>query len=560
MTFLQYYLFANIYILVFWIFYRIWLQKLIYFRSVRIYLNSALVLSSILPLIQFGIADFIGSTNLVTTGQELPLVGIVYKYHLTETLPVTAGNSYNWTRFIVAILISGSIATAFIYTLNLYRIRSVIRKSTEYLRLEKGVKALKSNEVTIPFIYLNRIVIPTKIADKDISQVIKHEVMHYHNAHHFDNMLFSLIHVVFWANPFFLLLRRALKLNHEFQVDQQILSTGVDPVSYKLSLVEYSVGRKLFSLANGLSHTNTKNRLQMMNNNHSKKGKWRFLLLVPTITILFIAFTFAYIQPDASAPLELSDKSPNESLAKLPQDDTLVVEFIDPYDVPEGTTVTFPKNNVIIILLNRGSKIMIAGEELPLQNVEQKIISEYNRILEENTSFETKIYLTKDRAADNIEYQKLVDVISDALFKLRDMHSIRLYGATYNTLPENEKEAIATLIPLRIYGTIPEGYAEQAIPPLFKGEEKDEFMYYIGQNLRYPEAAGEAGITGRVVVQAVIESDGSVGDVNVVKGAHPDLDQEAIRVIKSSPKWTPATKDLKKVQSTVQFAINFALN
>lgn len=298
----------------------------------------------------------------------------------------------------------------------------------------------------------------------------------------------------------------------------------------------------------------------MMNNNHSKKGKWRFLLLVPTITILFIAFTFAYIQPDASAPIELTDKAPYESLAKLPQDDTIRVEFIDPYDVPEGTTVTFPKNNVIIVLMNRDSRIMIDREELPLKSVEQKIISEYNRILEENTSFETKIYLTKDRAADNNAYQKLVDAISDALFKLRDMHSIRLYGATYNTLPENEKEAITTLIPLRIYGTIPEGYTVLAIPPLFKGEEKDEFMYYIGQNLRYPEAAGEAGITGRVVVQAVIESDGSVGDVTVVKGAHPDLDKEAIRVLKSSPKWTPATKDWKKVQSTVQFSINFALN
>ena len=117
MTLIQYYLFANIYILAFWICYRIWLRNLRYFKSIRIYLNSALVLSSLLPFIQFGITDLIGPTSIITTGENLPLVGIIYNYQIGETLPSPNGSTYNWSSIIQVFLIAGSLATALIYAL-----------------------------------------------------------------------------------------------------------------------------------------------------------------------------------------------------------------------------------------------------------------------------------------------------------------------------------------------------------------------------------------------------------------------------------------------------------
>ena len=61
---------------------------------------------------------------------------------------------------------------------------------------------------------------------------------------------------------------------------------------------------------------------------------------------------------------------------------------------------------------------------------------------------------------------KLLDVISSALFKLRDMHSIRLYGGIYNSITESEKEAIEVLVPLRIYGNVPKSRTSQNTPSL----------------------------------------------------------------------------------------------
>ena len=75
--------------------------------------------------------------------------------------------------------------------------------------------------------------------------------------------------------------------------------------------------------------------------------------------------------------------------------------------------------------------------------------------------------------------------------------------------------------------------------PSFRGGGLEAFRQYIKENTRYPEAAAEVGIQGRVQVAFVVEPDGSVGKVRVVRSVDPILDKEAMRVVKSSPKWTP---------------------
>ena len=77
--------------------------------------------------------------------------------------------------------------------------------------------------------------------------------------------------------------------------------------------------------------------------------------------------------------------------------------------------------------------------------------------------------------------------------------------------------------------------------PEFPGGEA-ALMKFINENLRYPAAAIENGIQGRVVVQFVVKKDGSVGDVKVIRGIDPTLDQEAIRVCKTLPKFIPGKR------------------
>ena len=86
-------------------------------------------------------------------------------------------------------------------------------------------------------------------------------------------------------------------------------------------------------------------------------------------------------------------------------------------------------------------------------------------------------------------------------------------------------------------------------------------MEELASNIVYPETAVKAGKTGRVIVQFVVERDGTVGEVKVVRSVHPDLDNEAVRVVKSlSKRFTPGRHQGKTVAVWFTLPINFDLN
>ncbi|MFO7827971.1 MAG: energy transducer TonB [Bacteroidales bacterium] len=95
--------------------------------------------------------------------------------------------------------------------------------------------------------------------------------------------------------------------------------------------------------------------------------------------------------------------------------------------------------------------------------------------------------------------------------------------------------------------------------PTFQGQSSDAFRTYIQQNLRYPTIAQENGISGRVYVQFDISPEGNVTNVNVVRGVDPSLDKEAVRVVKSSPKWNPGKQRGRPVRVRFTFPIVFQL-
>lgn len=89
----------------------------------------------------------------------------------------------------------------------------------------------------------------------------------------------------------------------------------------------------------------------------------------------------------------------------------------------------------------------------------------------------------------------------------------------------------------------------------------DEAMKkYLAENTKYPEPARQNDIEGIVNVSFTVNADGSVGSIKIVRMIDPDLEQEAIRLVKNMPAWTPAEKDGKPVDSTVTVAIPFTLN
>ncbi len=89
--------------------------------------------------------------------------------------------------------------------------------------------------------------------------------------------------------------------------------------------------------------------------------------------------------------------------------------------------------------------------------------------------------------------------------------------------------------------------------PNFNGGGIDEFRIYVAKSLRYPEVAAMKGINGRVFIQFVVDRNGVVQNVEMIRSTDPLLDEEALRVIKDCPRWEPGTKDGKRV--SVQFTM-----
>ena len=82
---------------------------------------------------------------------------------------------------------------------------------------------------------------------------------------------------------------------------------------------------------------------------------------------------------------------------------------------------------------------------------------------------------------------------------------------------------------------------------------------WVYQYLKYPEAALIEGIQGRVVVDFIIDKDGKVTDVRVVKGVSPELDAEAVKVVSASPKWKPGRLAGDKVRVSMNIPVEFRL-
>lgn len=111
-----------------------------------------------------------------------------------------------------------------------------------------------------------------------------------------------------------------------------------------------------------------------------------------------------------------------------------------------------------------------------------------------------------------------------------------------------------------------ESSEEEAIPfaiveekPKFQGGDQNDFTKWVFSNIVYPEIAKENGVQGRVTLQFTVDVDGSVKNVSVLRGVDASLDKEAVRVVQSSPKWTPGKQRNKNVKVRFTFPVIFQL-
>jgi len=195
-----------------------------------------------------------------------------------------------------------------------------------------------------------------------------------------------------------------------------------------------------------------------------------------------------------------------------------------------------------------------------LQPVQPKIVT-HEPVRSDHRSFYAKeipsVFFTSGMYP---EYNSVSDLPSTLDYEDMDRECEYIYnfsvalanGAAPSFTPDNSKsKASDDVVPY---------YDCDTKPTFFRSSDPRAFLSrWVYVYMKYPEYAVENGIQGKVLVYFVIDEKGKVGDVSVIKGVHPSLDQEAVRVISASPDWKPAKVNGKKVKSSMSLYVEFRL-
>lgn len=153
--------------------------------------------------------------------------------------------------------------------------------------------------------------------------------------------------------------------------------------------------------------------------------------------------------------------------------------------------------------------------------------------------------------SDNLDIVEDDIKLDDVFVNLTEENGQTFAIPTYKEpeIVEEEEEEEEEVLPVMVV----------EVRPTFNGGEANEFSKWVNSRLVYPEPAKEMGLQGRVTLQFTIGTDGRVSDVRVLKGADPILDQEAVRVVSSSPRWSPGKQRDRAVKVSYTFPVIFRL-
>lgn len=443
------------------------------------------------------------------------------------------------------------------------------------LRVKRRCKSRQVSGTTVyhlpaeitPFSFFGWIFINAEThSEEELKQIILHEQTHARQWHSVDILLAETLCILFWWNPVVWLTKREMAMNLEYLADYGVLRQGVNSREYQYHLLRLTYHETAVQIVNNFNVSQLKQRIMMMNKTKSPVQKLaKYVLIFP---LMFLLITINSCTN--------KEKSTND-------DDTTVVQTADPVDETPVAPVdtgevyvvvedqpTFPGGNAAMI------KFLNDNIKYPVEAIEKKIDG---RVI-------TNFIVEKDGRITDVQVVRGID-------PLLDKEAVRVIQSMPNWEPgaqrgENVRVRFTLPVVFRLQGDNNTASGTPPPPPppptgsydlkpmnidsllqkleqdpshIFVWAEKHpEFpqgnaalMRFLSDNIDYPKEAQENGIQGRVITNFVVEKDGSITDVQVVRAVNPLLDAEAVRVIKTMPKWKPGT--LKGQPVRVRFTL-----
>ena len=574
----------------------IFLSKETFHRFNRCMLVGIMLVSLVMPMFHF-------TTEHPTTLNEEVYIVQNYIEHDTTPIIVTAqqAQGITWIQALTWIYMAGVVL---MLILTLVQATSLIRFMSSGVRHtdSQGNTVILHNNDVPPFSIFRYIVMSVKDYESCRQYILTHEQEHIRLGHTYDLLLLQGMKTLMWFNPFIWFLSRDLKAVHEYEADQAVINQGIDAKSYQQLLVMKVVGNRLQPFTNNLNHGSLKKRIVMM----YQKPSNRWLMLKALCAIPVAALTInTFATPIETDPVE--DMVKTLETTNVPAFNEVKETLPSPKTAEEASeekpfAITTDSNNI-----DDNPLVLVNDVEINLpvdiKTITNETIAEALGIQKDDIEGITVLI---DNAATTIFGERgkngVVDikVVKSAFLnrlpgiQKNEDGTYSINGRKVQKILVNGKEFFKALSDAQEIPTIQNAIHDDPIfevveePAQYPGGQA-ALMQYLAQNIRYPKISAENGVQGRVIVQFVVEKDGSLSNFAVVKKsgdtitknaqsgitvkalgsateeskvpqeAFDALNAEAVRVLREMPKWIPAKQRGQEVRMRYTLPITFRL-
>ena len=567
-AFLVYILKSSVCLALFYLFYRLLLSKETFHRFNRLALLGVLVLSCAVPLIEVTVQEPSEMAQPFLALEEMVVMEPVVA--LDET-PMY----FPWKELMLLVYIGGILFFLVRHLWSLGRMVRLLRTSRRE-KLEGGIVLFVHKEKVAPFSWMKMIAVSEEDLKENGKAILTHERAHIHNCHSWDLLLAEGCIFFQWFNPAAWLLKQELQTIHEYEADEWVIENGIDAKTYQLLIIKKAVGARLYSIANSFNHSSLKKRITMMIKKKSNPwARLKYLYVLPLAAVTVAAFA----RPEVSNKLdEISSVKVNDLTSIVKAEEVKSMENSSDEKFKVSGTVLAADTKVPVM----GASVIIRGTTNgTLTDLDGKFtltgLKKDDVIQVSFVGFQTRSVIVKDEspltillddAVQNLDEMVVVamapneDGTTTIKAQMKDKNGEKSYlegkmastkkdGMTVNQVDWQKKASNSEPQEKVIFQVVEE-------MPQFPGG-MGEAMKFLAKNMKYPVAAQQAKIEGRVIVQFVVEKDGSVSDVKVMRGVNSELDAEAIRVVSMMPKWIPGKQRGKAVAVKYTMPIMFRL-
>ena len=543
-VFFVYILKSSLCLALFYLFYRLLLSKETFHRFNRLALLGLLAFSSAIPFVEVTMEK---QAKADISFDEFMLIPEVTTSVVIKDVSVP----FPWMALVLLVYGLGIVFFMGRHLWSLRRMCSLLRASRRE-KMEEGVILFVHKEKVAPFSWMNMIVVSEEDLLENGEVILTHERAHIKNRHSWDLLLAEVCIFLQWFNPAAWILKQELQTIHEYEADKWVINNGIDAKTYQLLIIKKAVGTRLYSIANSFNHSSLKKRITMMIKKKSNPwARLKYLYVLPLATVAVAAFA----RPEVSNEFnEISSVKVNDLTSIVKTNEVKGVEdSLNEKFILNGQVMKYPAQKPLV-----GASVVIRGTTIgTTSDADGKFQLSVNKgdvVVVSFVGLQTQFVPVEGNS-------NLVVWMRDDVQKMEEMV---VYAPDSSEAENEERGPVVFDMPIEKIekdaaseneGTV---YSTVEQMPMFPGGMQAA-MEFLGKNMKYPVAAQKAKIEGRVIVQFVVDKDGSITKAQVVNSVSPELDAEAIRVVNLMPKWNPGKQRGQEVPVMFTMPITFRL-